>query len=175
MPPVTPSAMSAIYSSSTLTTLRRRISFCAIAIFLSPASRGTAPFSSWRARLPARTTNSKRFSFGALSMVSLQADLKVRLYVQSYYLGRLRGAKRFNDGFGRLSHVLHARPLGQHDGAQPLDRRVQLVVDHHVLVGGELADLPAGHLEALLNRGLRVGRHLRAAAARESRPTAAAR
>src|SRR5258706_233934 len=48
MPPVTPSAMSATYSSSILTTLRRRISFCAIAIFLSPSSRGTAPFISWR-------------------------------------------------------------------------------------------------------------------------------
>src|SRR5258705_5028706 len=115
MPPVTPSAMSAIYSSSTLTTLRRRISFCAIAIFLSPASRGTAPFSSWRARLPARTTNSKLFSFGALSMVSLQADLKVRLHDLSYYFTRLRGLITFDHFFNQLSHILPADPLAHHD------------------------------------------------------------
>src|SRR4030095_4688754 len=102
MPPVTPSAMRAMstpnyqlpisdlwelgvgdwmFQSSTFTTLRRRISFCAIAIFLFPSSRGTAPLSSCRVRLPARTTNSNRFSLGARSTIFFQAGLKVRLYV----------------------------------------------------------------------------------------------
>src|SRR5262245_12553098 len=121
-----------------------------MAIFFSPSSRGTAPFSSCRARLPARTTNSKRFSFGALSTVSF------RVGPTPIYLGRRRLAKCLDYAFGRLPHVLYARPLGQDDGAEPLDRGLELVVDDHVFIGGELAHLPAGHLEALLDVGLRV-------------------
>ncbi len=44
-------------------------------------------------------------------------------------------------------HRLHPRPLGQHDRPQPIDGRVELVVDDHVLVLRELADLAAGDLE----------------------------
>ena len=60
-------ALAVTCSSSIFSTLRRSTSRWAIVIFFSPVSRGTAPASSCRARWPARTTNSNRFSFGALS------------------------------------------------------------------------------------------------------------
>ena len=41
------------YSSSIFSTFRRSTSRCAMVIFLPPVSRGSAPASSWRARLPA--------------------------------------------------------------------------------------------------------------------------
>jgi hypothetical protein len=53
--------------SSIFSTFRRSTSRCAIVIFFSPVSRGTAPASNCRARLPATTTNSNRFSLGMRS------------------------------------------------------------------------------------------------------------
>src|SRR5262245_53190029 len=172
MPPVTPSAIRAIgnYSrsgsdySSILTTLRRRISFCAMAIFLSPSSRGTEPFSSCRARLPAKTTNSNRFSLGGRSTMSFQADLKVR---RSVHVSTSRRACRGgpsgppsfecrDDVFGRLLHHLHAGALGQHNRPQPFHGCIELVVDDDVLVSREFAHLTAGHVEPFANGLLRI-------------------
>ena len=56
--------------------------------------------------------------------------------------------KCLNDVFGRPTHGLHARPLGQNDGPQPLDGPVELVIDHDVLVARKFADLAARGVEA---------------------------
>src|SRR5258706_10091447 len=129
-------------------------------IFVSPDSRGCAPLSSWRARLPASTTNSNRFSFGARSTVFLW--LKCRPgpetrpnSVLCLYLRRpaeSAGPSRTecpDNRFGRSAHGFHASPLGQHNRAQAIHCPVQLVVDHHVFVRGELADLAPGGLESI--------------------------
>src|SRR5688572_14731004 len=118
--------------SSIFSTLRRSTSRCAMAIFLPPASRGSAPASSCRARLPAMTTNSNRFSFGARSM------------------------KCSYDGFRRSAHQPDARPLRDDDRLQPLHRCRHFVVDHHVLVLRVLRDLAARDVEPPANLLLTV-------------------
>src|SRR5436190_10253535 len=115
-----------------------------MAIFFPPSSRGTAPASNWRARLPARTTNSNLFSLGALSTMSFQADLQVRRYVHVTTRRRASGPpsfKRRDDVFGRLPHHLDAGALGQHDRAEPFHGRFHFVVHDAALVGRYLAVL----------------------------------
>src|SRR5262245_2536383 len=100
--------------------------------FFSPVSRGTAPASSWRARLLARTTNSNLFSLGVLSTPVFPF-------------------KSSNDAFRHRTPRLHAAALSQHDGAQPIDRGLELIVDDDVVVLLEFADLLGRDLESTPN------------------------
>src|SRR5688500_12322612 len=119
-------------SSSIFSTLRRSTSRCAMATFLPPVSRGSAPASSCRARLPAMTTNSNRVSLGGRCM------------------------KCSYDGFRRSAHQPDARPLRDDDRLQPFNRCRHFVVDHHVLVLRVLRAFAARDVEPPVNLLLAV-------------------
>src|SRR5687767_4529819 len=105
--------------------------------FLSPSSRGSAPARSCRARWPARMTNSNWLSLGVRCMLS-----------------STRGC--VDDLFGGPAHGLHPGPFGKDDGPDARDRRLELVVDDHVLVFGVFTHLAARRLQPLADLLLAV-------------------
>src|SRR3954468_2247308 len=178
MPPVTPRAINdtrpprwplAYSVSSTFSTLCRNTSRCAMVVFFSPVSRGSAPASSWRVRLPAMTTNSYRLSFGGGCIASFRPSVAVfsgpevrpsrstcRTVVFQCGFQYPRSApdlrvERPNDSLGDQAHRFQPGPFRQHNRSQPVHGRLQGVVDHDVLVLLEFADFLARLVEAPAN------------------------
>ena len=134
MPPVTPSAISMVILCAQAECRVRRpadgMSFSTFASrtsfwpdrtgFSVPVVSGVHPPSSCLARAPDTTTNSNLFTLSSFPL----------------------NDETILDDDWRASRV-EPRPLGEHDGAQPVDARVQLVVDDDVVVFGERRPLPA--------------------------------